>query len=220
MGSLRNFITSLHKSTERDYVGRMMDEKVSCMIKAKEYEYDYWDGDRRCGYGGYKYDGRWKSVAQSLIDIYQLGPRARILDVGCGMAHLLYELQQLLPDAELSGFDVSRYAIQHSPETIRDKLINYRAEDIYPFGDDYFDLVMSISTLHNLRIFELDTALREIERVGKQAYILVESFRNERELFNLQCWGLTPYAFFDPASWIWLLRHFGYSGDYEFIYFE
>jgi|TARA_B100001964_G_C14129229_1_gene552070 SAM-dependent methyltransferase len=198
----------------------MMDEKVSCMIKAKEYEYDYWDGDRRCGYGGYKYDGRWKSVAQSLIDIYQLGPRARILDVGCGMAHLLYELQQLLPDAELSGFDVSRYAIQHSPETIRDKLINYRAEDIYPFGDDYFDLVMSISTLHNLRIFELDTALREIERVGKQAYILVESFRNERELFNLQCWGLTPYAFFDPASWIWLLRHFGYSGDYEFIYFE
>ena len=220
MGSLRNFITSLHQSTERDYVGRMMDEKVSCMIKAKEYEYDYWDGDRRCGYGGYKYDGRWKSVAQSLIDIYQLGPRSRILDVGCGMAHLLYELQQLLPDAELAGFDVSRYAIQHSPETIRDKLINYRAEDIYPFGDDYFDLVMSISTLHNLRIFELDTALREIERVGKQAYILVESFRNERELFNLQCWGLTPYAFFDPASWIWLLRHFGYSGDYEFIYFE
>ena len=220
MGSLRNFITSLHQSTERDYVGRMMDEKVSCMIKAKEYEYDYWDGDRRCGYGGYKYDGRWKSVAQSLIDIYQLGPRSRILDVGCGMAHLLYELQQLLPDAELCGFDVSHYAIQHSPETIRDKLINYRAEDIYPFGDDYFDLVMSISTLHNLRIFELDTALREIERVGKQAYILVESFRNERELFNLQCWGLTPYAFFDPASWIWLLRHFGYSGDYEFIYFE
>lgn len=220
MGSLRNFITSLHKSTERDYVGRMMDEKVSCMIKAKEYEYDYWDGDRRCGYGGYKYDGRWKSVAQSLIDIYQLGPSSRILDVGCGMAHLLYELQQLLPDAELCGLDISHYAIQNSPEMIRDKLINYRAEDIYPFGDDYFDLVMSISTLHNLRIFELDTALREIERVGKQAYILVESFRNEQELFNLQCWGLTPYAFFDPASWIWILRHFGYSGDYEFIYFE
>ena len=25
------------------------------MKKAKEYEYDYWDGDRRYGYGGYKF---------------------------------------------------------------------------------------------------------------------------------------------------------------------
>ena len=84
MGRLLNIVTPLHQMTKRDYLGRMNEDKVHCMLKAKEYESDYWDGDRRYGYGGYRYDGRWISVAQQLIDHYQLGPAARILDVGCG----------------------------------------------------------------------------------------------------------------------------------------
>ncbi len=64
MGRLMNIVTPLHKRTKRDYVERMVDEKVHCMHKAKEYEYDYWDGDRRYGYGGYRYDGRWKPLAE------------------------------------------------------------------------------------------------------------------------------------------------------------
>ena len=86
MGQLLNVVTPLHKRTTRDYLARMVDDKVHCMLKAKEYEFDYWDGDRRYGYGGYRYDGRWKPVAQQLIDHYKLGPNARILDVGCGKA--------------------------------------------------------------------------------------------------------------------------------------
>ena len=78
--------------------------------------------------------------------------------------------------------------------------------------------MISLGTLHNLRLFELQTALQEIERVGKNKYVMVESYRNEQELFNLQCWALTAEAFFDTAEWIWLYRHFGYTGDYEFIY--
>ena len=66
MGELINIVTPLHRATKRDYVGRMMNDKVHCMLKAKEYEFDYWDGDRKYGFGGYKYDGRWKVVAESL----------------------------------------------------------------------------------------------------------------------------------------------------------
>lgn len=220
MGELLNIVTPLHKKTARDYVGRMMDEKVHCMVKAKEYEYDYWDGDRRYGYGGYRYDGRWKVVAEKLIDHYNLRPDARILDVGCGKAHLLHELKMLLPEAEVCGFDISRHGIGDAPEAIRDSLFRYRAQDTFPWGDGYFDLVISLGCLHNLRIFELQTAVGEIERVGRNKYIMLESYRNEQELFNLQCWALTAEAFFDTAEWIWIYRHFGYSGDYEFIYFE
>jgi len=198
----------------------MVDEKVHCMLKAKEYEFDYWDGDRRYGYGGYKYDGRWKVVAEKLIDIYNLQPDAKILDVGCGKAHLLYELKQLLPEAEIHGFDISRHGLADAPEAIRDSLFSYRAQDAYPYGDNHFDLVITLGCLHNLRIFELETAVREIERVGKNKYIMLESYRNEEEQFNLQCWALTAEAFFDTAEWIWLYNHFGYTGDYEFIYFE
>lgn len=220
MGCLRNFITPLHKKTKRDYIGRMMDDKVYCMKKAKEYEYDYWDGDRRYGYGGYKYDGRWKPVAEQIINTYNLKPNSKILDVGCGKAHLLYEISQLLPQSEVVGFDISKHGIGDAPKPIRDKLFIYRAQDPYPFADNYFDLVISLGCLHNLRIFELKTALAEIERVGVSKYIMVESYRNEEELFNLQCWALTAESFFDKAEWIWLFSRFGYSGDYEFIYME
>jgi SAM-dependent methyltransferase len=220
MGQLLNLATPLHKRTKRDYLARMVDDKVHCMLKAKEYEFDYWDGDRRYGYGGYRYDGRWKPVAQQFIDQYRLGPHSRILDVGCGKAFLLHEIKQLLPEAEVVGFDISRHGLADAPEAIRPHLFRYRAQDRYPWGDQYFDLVISLGCLHNLRLFELQTACAEIERVGKQKYIMLESYRNELEQFNLQCWALTCESFFDTAEWIWLYRHFGYTGDYEFIYFE
>lgn len=220
MGSLVSFVTPLHRRTQRDYVGRMMDDKVACMVKAKEYEVDYWDGDRRYGYGGYRYDGRWKTVAEQMIERYALDGSSKILDVGAGKGFLLYELQQLLPGAELHGIDVSQHGIASSPESIRPHLRVHRAQDRYPWPDGYFDLVYSLGTLHNLRLFELEKALREVERVGRQKYVMVESYRNEQEMFNLECWALTAESLLDVDEWVWLYDHFGYTGDYEFIFFE
>jgi SAM-dependent methyltransferase len=220
MGRLLNIVTPLHKRTKRDYLARMTDNKQEAVAKAKKYGFEYWDGDRRYGYGGYKYDGRWKVVAEELIRTYGLKPDARILDVGCGKGFLLHELKLLLPGAEIVGFDSSEYGIANSKEEIRSRLFPYKAQDPYPFGDLHFDLAISLGCLHNLRIFELQSALREIERVAKNKYVMLESYRNEAELMNLECWALTCESFFDTAEWIWLYRHFGYTGDYEFIYFE
>ncbi len=220
MGRLLHIVTPLHKRTKRDYLARMTDDKVHCMLKAKEYELDYWDGSRRYGYGGYTYDGRWKPVAQAFVDLYGLKSNARILDVGCGKGFLLHEFKGLLPDADVAGFDVSCHALADAPETVRDNLFRYRAQDPLPWGDAHFDLVVSLGVLHNLRIPELKTALAEIERVGRSKYIMLESYRNEQEMFNLECWALTAETLLHTADWIWLYHHFGYSGDYEFIYFE
>jgi SAM-dependent methyltransferase len=221
MGSLLNIVTPLHQMTSRNYIERMLDDKVHCMLKAREYESDYWDGDRRYGYGGYKYmPGRWKPVAEALIETYGLTNDSKVLDVGCGKAFLLYEMKLLLPGLEVNGFDISQHGLAGAKEEIRDRLFRYRAQDRYPWGDNHFDLVFSLGCLHNLRIFELQTAVSEIERVGKTKYIMLESYRNEQELFNLQCWALTCESFFDAAEWIWLFNHVGYTGDYEFIYFE
>jgi SAM-dependent methyltransferase len=221
MGRLLNIVTPLHRMTKRDYLARMIDDKVNCMLKAKEYEADYWDGDRRFGYGGYKFlAGRWTPVAKALIDTYGLKDCSKVLDVGCGKAFLLYEMKQLLPGLEIAGFDISRHGLADAKPEVSGGLYRYRAQDHYPYGDKSFDLVISLATLHNLRVFELATALGEIERVGKQKYVMLESYRNEQELFNLQCWALTAESFFDTAEWIWLYNHFGYTGDYEFIYME
>lgn len=220
MGELRSIITPLHKRTARDYLGRMQDAKIDCMKVARRYGEEYWDGDRRYGYGGFRYDGRWEPVARAFIDTYDLPPDARILDVGCGKGFLLHELKKLLPGATVVGLDISAYAIANAKEEIRDNLTTYRAQDPYPYGDREFDLVISLTTLHNLQLFELKSALSEIERIGKHQFLSVEAYRSEAELFNLQCWALTCAAFHTPQEWIWLFREFGYRGDYEFIYFE
>jgi len=219
MGKWQEFITPLHTSTPRTYIDRMVDEKVHCMLKAKEYEADYWDGDRRYGYGGYSYRaGYWKPVAEAMIKQYDLKPGAKILDVGCGKAYLLYEL--FLLGMDVHGFDMSKHGLADTMEEIRGNLFMHRAQDPYPFEDNEFDLVISVNTLHNLEIFDLKTALTEIERVGKNGFICVESYRSELEQFNLQCWALTCESFFSKAEWEWIYDHFGYTGDYEFIYFE
>lgn len=221
MGRLLNLVTPLHKRTARDYLGRMNDDKIDCMKTARKFDRDFWDGDRRFGYGGYSHDGRWKAVAQGLIDTYRLPADAKILDVGCGKGFLLYEFTRLLPRAEVRGFDISTYAVEHAKPEIRDRLSVRRAEDApYPFDDKAFDLVISITTLHNLVLNDLALALNEIERVGKNKYIVMESYRNEAELFNLECWALTAESFFRPGEWEWLFAKSGFTGDYEFIYFE
>ena len=221
MGKLVQFVTSLHTSTKREYLDRMVDEKILCMHKAKEYEEDYWDGDRRFGYGGYKYlPGRWKPVAESLIETYNLNNSSSILDVGCGKGFLLHEIKLILPEITIKGFDISNHGLSCALDSVKDDLFIHKAQEPYPFKDNEFDLVISLGCLHNLRLMELEVALGEIERVGKQGYVMLESYRNEAEQFNLQCWALTCESFFDEDEWVWLYNHFGYRGDYEFIYFE
>ena len=103
------------------------------MQTARRYGKDFWDGARRYGYGGYHYDGRWQSVAEKMIDHYALDHDARILDVGCGKAYLLYEFKKLLPEVRIAGFDLSRYAIDNAKEEVRSDLFVHKAQDPFPY---------------------------------------------------------------------------------------
>ena len=123
MGELLNIVTPLHIATSRDYLGRMMDQKVECMEVAKCYDHDYWDGNRRFGYGGYRYiPGRWKGVAEALIKRYSLKAGSKVLDAGCGKGYLLYEMVLIEPGLEITGFDLSGYGLSNAKEEIRDIL--------------------------------------------------------------------------------------------------
>ena len=89
------------------------------------------------------------------------------------------------------------------------------------FPDDSFDLVISITTLHNLYCYDLHSALQEIERVNRgKSYLCVESYRNEDEKANLLYWQLTCEMFCTPEEWDWWFNLAGYTGDHSFIFFE
>ena len=216
-----DFISSLHRRTKRDYLARVTEfPKAQAANLARRWDFDYWNGDRKTGYGGFHYDGRWQSVARELIEHYRLEPGQRVLDIGCGKGFLLFDLMEAVPGLEVVGLDISRYAIDHAREEVRDRLQLGTAGKL-PYRDDAFDLVISITTLHNLYCHELYEALREIERVGrKHKYVCMESYRNEEEKVNLLYWQLTCEGFYTEPEWQWWFQQTGYSGDYSLIYFE
>ena len=219
-----DFLSVVHKSTKRDYLARVNDPdfpKAVAAERAKKWDFDYWDGDRRINYGGYKYmPGRWEKVAKAMADHYGIKPGDKILDVGCGKGFLLYDFTLVVPGVEIYGIDISQYAIDNAKEEVRDRLTVGNATKL-PWPDQHFDLVYSLNTLHNLHCYDLDPALREIERVGKKnKYVCVESYRNEVEKANLLYWQVTCEAFNTPEEWAWWFKQTGYTGDHSFIYFE
>lgn len=216
-----DFIEKIHTATKRDYLARVTGaDKAACAEVAKQFGRDYWDGDRKYGYGGYHYDGRWRPVAEAMARHYKLKAGDRILDVGCGKGYLLYEFTQAVPGVEVAGLDISSYAIENAKEEVKPFLRVGNVVEL-PFAERSFDFVVSINTLHNLYNYDLHKALQEIERVGRKGkYILMDSYRNERERINLMYWQLTCEVFFTPKEWEWFFQMSGYTGDYGFIYFE
>ena len=219
-----DLLSAIHKSTQRDYLARVNDvdfPKAKAAELAKKWGFDYWDGDRKICYGGYRYmEGRWEKVARVMAEHYGIKPGDKILDVGCGKGFLLFDFTKVVPGVEVYGIDISEYAIETSKEEIKDHLQVANAIKL-PFEDHSFDFVYSITTLHNLHCYDLDKALREIERVGKKnKYICVESYRNEMEKANLLYWQVTCEAFNTPEEWDWWFKQTGYTGDHSFIYFE
>jgi protein-L-isoaspartate(D-aspartate) O-methyltransferase len=187
---------------------------------AKKFDREYWDGDRTTGYGGYQYDGRWLDVAKRMAAHYGLKAGDRILDVGCGKGFLLYEFTRAVPGVEVAGLDISGYALEHAKPEVKPLLKLGNATRL-PWPDQSFDFVVSLNTLHNLRLPELEQALREIERVGKKhKYILMDGYRTEQEKVNLLYWQLTCECFFTPQEWEWVFQKCGYTGDYACIYFQ
>jgi SAM-dependent methyltransferase len=216
-----NFLEKYQKVTERDYVQRVLDDnKAACATVAKKWGKDYWDGERKYGYGGYHYDGRWLPLATKMAKHFDLKDGDKVLDIGCGKAFLLYELTQVVPGLKVHGLDISEYGLAQAKEEISAHLKLGDCVSL-PWEDNSFDFVFSINTFHNLEIYSLEKALKEMQRVSKsKAWLCVESYRNEVEKANLLYWQITCMSFYSTVEWNWIYKMWGYKGDYGFIFFE
>jgi ubiquinone/menaquinone biosynthesis C-methylase UbiE len=184
---------------------------------AKEFGREFFDGDRKYGYGGFSYNPKyWTETVQLFIEKYDLNEKSSVLDVGCGKGFMLVDLLKAIPTLDLSGIDISNYAIENSHESIKNRVKVANCLNL-PFEDNSFDLVISINTIHNLDELGCVKSLQEIERVKKKhSYIVVDGWSSPEEERDLKSWVLTAVTVLHTSEWEKLFEKAGYTGDYSF----
>lgn len=182
---------------------------------SKLFGRDYFDGDRRHGYGGYSYHPRfWTDTVKDIRDYYQLPEDAAILDIGCAKGFMLYDFMQLMPKARLAGIDVSAYAIENALDPLKPFVRVANAKSL-PYADASFDLVLAINTIHNLPYEDCKKSLREIQRVSRRhAFVMVDAYRTEEQRQAMLRWVLTAETMLSVEDWLKLFAEAGYTGDY------
>ena len=219
MGREIDLLRSLPK-TKRNIQQRAQGKDPEVVATARRFGQEYWDGDRKYGYGGYRYDGRWRSVARDVVAHFGLKPRMRVLDVGCGKGFLVKDLMLECPGLEVFGLDISRYALMHAAEEIIGRLHLGTAEDL-PFPDKSFNCVLSLNTIHNFRRERAIVAMREIERLAPgRGYVVVDSYRTPEQKEIFESWVLTAEFYDYPAGWVRLFEEAGYTGDWGWTIIE
>jgi ubiquinone/menaquinone biosynthesis C-methylase UbiE len=184
---------------------------------SREFGFDYFDGDRRYGYGGFSYHPRfWSDTVRLISDHYGLSEQSSILDIGCAKGFMLADFREYLPNAKLRGLDISAYAIDQGNSTVRSDIYVGDAISL-PFDDDEFDLVLSINTLHNLDRSGVIAALGEIDRVSRgAAFIMVDGWKTEDEKLDMKSWVLTAQTMLHASEWLLLFGEANFKGDYFF----
>lgn len=205
---------------------RPIDERAKLITEAhrqvaRQFGKDFFDGDRLYGYGGYNYHPRfWQATVKRFRDYYNLPEDASLLDVGCGKGFMLHDFKELMPNMTVAGIDISEYAIANAKEEVKPYVQVGDAKEI-PYPDNSFDLVISITTVHNLPLEDCKRSLAEIQRVTRQhAFITVDAWRNEAEKQRMEQWNLTALTYMHVDDWVKLFEEVGYEGDYYWFIAE
>ena len=182
---------------------------------ARRFDKDFFDGDRKNGYGGFSYNPRfWQPVIPTFKDYWNLTESSSVLDVGCAKGFMLHDFKQIIPGITVKGLDISAYAIENSMDDIKNDVIVGDAKNL-PYYDNSFDVVISINTVHNLEVDECAIALQEIERVSKgNSYITVDAYRSVEEKRRMYDWNLTAKTIMSVDDWVSFFKKIGYTGDY------
>ena len=204
-----------YPKAKRDLNARLESKSEESRKIGRKFGFDYFDGDRNHGYGGFSYNPKfWQPVIPTIVENYKLDNSSNVLDVGCAKGFFLYDLKLAFPGINVTGVDISDYAVTNSLPEVKPFLQVGNATKL-PFKDNYFDFVISINTIHNLNLQDCAVALQEIERVTKgNSFITVDAYRNDEERARMEAWNLTALTMMSVDEWKRFFLEVGYTGDY------
>ncbi len=201
--------------TKPRYVGKNI-RTIHNRIIAAYRDKEYYDGDRNNGYGGFKYDGRWKQVVETMCQDYGINEKTKILQLGCEKGFLLHDFKEKFPQMTVRGYEMSKYAIDNAMPSIKGFIDKGEYKKL-PYKDHEFDFVIAIGVIYTLTLADAIACLKEIQRVGKgKSFITLGSYRHEegKKLFGM--WTVLGATILHVNEWIEVLEHAGYTGDYLF----
>ncbi len=204
-----------YPKTKRDPQARAEEKTDEIRAIARQFGKEFFDGDRKHGYGGFSYNSRfWQPVIPTFQQHFNLTPESSLLDVGCGKGFMMHDLVELIPGITVKGIDISSYAIENTLEDMKPHVKVANANSL-PFPDKSFDVVISINTIHNLDQEECGKALQEIERVSRgKSFITVDAYRTDEEKERMYGWNLTARTIMSVDGWVSFFKEVGYTGDY------
>jgi len=213
-----NLMANYPTTNRTKYIQRSLNKNYEEIKIVKNFDKEYFDGDREFGLGGYYYDPKFfKNVVDDFIKWYEISNDASILDIGCGKGFMLHDFLLAKPNIKIAGLDISKYCFEKSISTVK-PFFNIGSCDNLPYKDKSFDYVFSIATIHNLDIEGVKKSLKEIVRVTKKnAFIKVNGYKNENEKNNLLGWNLVANTILHVDEWKSIFEETGYIYDYEFF---
>ena len=112
-------------------------------------------------------------LLRSLVDLAQ---HPRIIELGCGAAHLSRKLLQRFPICEVTGLEVDERQHAKNLQKAQERLRFVQAgAQALPFPDQSFDLALMLKSLHHVPLDQLDQALAEVHRVLRPQGLLYVS---------------------------------------------
>ena len=124
-------------------------------VIANRFDHEFYDGDRINGYGGFKYDGRWKVFLKKIIKKYNLNKKSKVLDLGAKKGFFMYDLEKLIPGIKVLGIEDHKYAIKHSLPSVKNKIKLVNSYCDIKYKKKYFDFVHAHNSIYRYSLKDL-----------------------------------------------------------------
>ena len=214
---MSHFKINYYKSSKKDNRASITKRRtIINKIIAWERGKEYYDGNRLNGYGGFRYDGRWKNILPKFIKRYKLKSGSKVLDVGCKKGFLLKDLKELVPGIKICGIEDHVYPLKQSMKEVK-KNLKFSSYCSLPFKNKSFDAVFAFHCIYRLNFGDTIQAIKEIQRVAKKySYITLGAYSDQKGKELYDKWGIISTCHLHVDDWKKIFKHIKYKGDYSF----
>ena len=158
-----NLLSNYSKTKVERFVGKGI-RTIEDRVIASQRERLFFDGERNYGYGGLKYDGRWKEVAKKIIKKFNLKNNSKMLQIASEKGFLIYEIKKLNPKINILGVETSKYAINKTIKPVKKFVKKVNTFSDLSSININFDCIIALGAVYIHTLNDAIKLLKNIQR--------------------------------------------------------